>query len=201
VLGQARPQVLLDLVEEPEIAQPSLVDEEEPHALGDRGAAAELGAALLADPLGVARGTEADEGGLEPGGVEAEPGGGRGADAAGGAQRVEQLVPLAPLERSREAVVIEERVELGLPGRVTAGAAKAPGQLREDRAAPGAVAAEQALELGATFGVTGRKTDPAEYARPDALQRGLAGVCGCWFRNGADLCGSGGGAEVSCVLR
>ena len=99
VLGHARTKIRLELREETEIAEPLLLREQQVDPLGERRARAQVRPPLLADPLRLCRRAEPREGGVEPGLVEAEARGGRGARASGGAERMQELVVLAVLER------------------------------------------------------------------------------------------------------
>jgi hypothetical protein len=145
---QACAQVRLELAEEPEVAQPVLLPEQQMNALGEGCARAQVGASLLSDSLRVGHGAEPREGGVEASLVEPEGRGGSGARAAGGAERVQELVVLAPVERTRQAMVIEEGDEIGLRRRRTARAAPSRLDLGQDRRAPASVAAQHPLEDG-----------------------------------------------------
>lgn len=149
MLGQARAEIRLDLLEEAEIAEPLLLREQQVDPLRERSARAQVQPPLLADPLRRSGRAEPRERGLEPGLVEAEAGGGRGARASDGAQRMQELVVLAMLERAREAVKIEERGEIGLRGHRAVRTAPAGAELCEERGAAAAVAAQEPLEDGA----------------------------------------------------
>ncbi|WP_041448289.1 hypothetical protein [Anaeromyxobacter sp. Fw109-5] len=149
MLRQACAQVRLELAEEAEVTQPVLLPEQQVDALGEGRARAKIGASLLADSLRVGDGAEPSEGGVESALVEPEASGGGGARAAGGAERVQELVVLAPVERTPQAVVVEERVEMGLGRRRIPRGAPPRLDLRQDRRASAPVAAEHPLEDGA----------------------------------------------------
>ncbi len=151
MLGHPRTKIRLELREETEIAEPLLLCEQQVDPLGERRLRSQVRPALLADPLRVCRRAEPREGGVEPRLVEAEARGGRGARASGGAERMQELVVLAVLERPREAVEIEERGEVRLRGHPGVGTAPAGAELREDRGAAATVPPQEPLEDRPSF--------------------------------------------------
>jgi hypothetical protein len=167
VLGQARAKIRLELREETEIAAPLLLREQQVDR--SRSSRARAGpTAALADPLRLCRRAEPREGGVEPGLVEAEARGGRGPRASGGAERMQELVVLAVLERARQPVEVEERGEVGLRGHGVVGTAPAGAELREDRGAAAAVPPQEPLE------------DRPPFVAAQVVERGGAGGGGSW---------------------
>jgi hypothetical protein len=108
VLGKAPAQVLLHLGEEPEVLEARGVGQEEPDPLRERRLAPEDGAPCVADLLGRPRRPEPLERLVQRAAIDPEPGRGLRPDAARSAQRVKELVALAPREGARESVVLEE---------------------------------------------------------------------------------------------
>ncbi len=148
VLREPAPQVLLELGEEPEVLEPRAVGEDEAEPLRERRLAPEGRAPLLADLLRGRLRPEPVERVGERGDVEAEPDRRLREDAARGAQRVEELVLLAPRERAAEVVVLEEPGEFRVARRAASG--RAPRRERvHERLPPGAVLSEEPLEHGA----------------------------------------------------
>src|SRR5574341_1931366 len=117
--------------------------------LRQRPASAQLASALLADRLGVAAGPEPLERLVERARVDAEAGGRLRADAAGRAQRMEELVAFADREGVGHAVVRQRAVQVSALDGLPVGAAPSRTQRLDDAGAAPAVPADEPLEGGA----------------------------------------------------
>jgi hypothetical protein len=145
VLGEAPAQILLHLGEEPELLEERGVGQEEPGPLRERGLAPEDGAPRVADLLGCPRRPEARERLVQRARIDPEPGRRVRPDSARSAQRVQELVALAPGEGAREPVVLEEPREVRVAGFAAGGGAKGPERL-DECLPPGAHPAHEPLQ-------------------------------------------------------
>jgi hypothetical protein len=152
VLRQACPQVFLELRPDPEVLEPLRILEQEVDAIRERGPGAQVGAAILADPLRFVRHAGARQRGLEARRVEADALRGARAHAAGSPQGVQQLVALAPREGSRQTVQVEQRRDVLLVHLGAIGAPPPRGERARDHRAAAAVLADEPLEHRSTVG-------------------------------------------------
>jgi hypothetical protein len=151
VIREPLPEIPHELLQEVEIRELVPLVEDEVRPLGQGAPRAELTPPAVAEPVGVAAGTEPLEGGLQPRAIDAELARGLREDPAGGAHRVEDLVALAGLERAGHAVMLEQSVEIDGPHGQAVWAPPAVGQRGADVGPPPAVAADEAREDGASL--------------------------------------------------
>jgi hypothetical protein len=146
VIREPLSEVGHELLEQLEVGHLVRVVEHEVGPLREGAARAQLASPLLPEAIGLSPGAEPVERRVEGRRVEPEGRGCLGADGAGGADGVEDLVPLPGSEGVRHAVMRQQAVEVRVPDGARVGAPPARGERLDDAGALPAVPADELLE-------------------------------------------------------